>query len=215
MDEVSALSEYAKYLGAADGERYRQKLTYTRGDLSMKLPDPYTIKQGWVADPAQLPPTDYKCIYNYLIKTPGPFTGEALESYKSLDAYNYFVCGYVQEVRQHNVESNSPVVFVKAVVTPGQRVTETPHEPWVCLDKVAGYVVASHCSCMAGLGEACSHIAALLFSVEAVNYCAINDHPAATSVRCIWNNYYKKKVLIGIAWIHCIRFGSPKFRKFP
>ena len=31
-----------------------------------------------------------------------------------------------------------------------------------------GKVLAAHCTCMAGVGEACSHIAALLFSIVAM-----------------------------------------------
>ena len=33
--------------------------------------------------------------------------------------------------------------------------------------KQNGTVVCAHCSCMAGVGEACSHIAALLFALKA------------------------------------------------
>jgi hypothetical protein len=38
----------------------------------------------------------YLQLFDKLIKTPGPFTGEALESWQSLEAYNYFMSGHVQ-----------------------------------------------------------------------------------------------------------------------
>ena len=36
--------------------------------------------------------------------------------------------------------------------------------------------MASHCDCMAGLGESCTHVAALLFFIEA----AVNLHKSKT-----------------------------------
>ena len=38
--------------------------------------------------------------------------------------------------------------------------------PWTTL-KQSGIVACAHCTCMAGLGEVCSHIAAVLFLMEA------------------------------------------------
>lgn len=40
-----------------------------------------------------------------------------------------------------------------------------PLKPWIIAQKT-GIVEAAHCNCMAGLGEACSHIGALLFYIE-------------------------------------------------
>ncbi|WAR13998.1 hypothetical protein MAR_004103, partial [Mya arenaria] len=48
-----------------------------------------------------------------------------------------------------------------------QRLREKPLQPWV-IAKPDGVFVAAHCNCMAGLGEACTHVAALLFYVMAV-----------------------------------------------
>lgn len=46
-----------------------------------------------------------------------------------------------------------------------QRLNDTPLFPWV-ISKVSGEVMCGHCSCMAGLAEVCTHVAALLFWVE-------------------------------------------------
>ena len=37
-------------------------------------------------------------IYNFLIETPSLYTGESLKAYKSLDAYNYYLNGWVGNV---------------------------------------------------------------------------------------------------------------------
>lgn len=46
-----------------------------------------------------------------------------------------------------------------------QAINEKPLQPWIIIEQI-GSVKSAHCTCMAGLGEACSHIGALLFYVE-------------------------------------------------
>ena len=40
--------------------------------------------------------------------------------------------------------------------------------PWVLIENGTGDVITAHCDCVAGLGETCTHVAALLFKTEAV-----------------------------------------------
>lgn len=47
-----------------------------------------------------------------------------------------------------------------------QRLNEKPLVPWV-LAEAAGKIITAHCNCMAGLGETCSHVASLLWAIEA------------------------------------------------
>ena len=37
---------------------------------------------------------------------------------------------------------------------------------WVCIHKKNEWIVTANCSCMTGLGSACSHVAAVLFKIE-------------------------------------------------
>ncbi|EEC18278.1 conserved hypothetical protein, partial [Ixodes scapularis] len=48
-----------------------------------------------------------------------------------------------------------------------QSMREALLRPWLLL-KPDGQVQGAHCTCMAGLGEACSHVGAVLFYLEAV-----------------------------------------------
>lgn len=43
------------------------------------------------------------------------------------------------------------------------------------------------------LGEACSHIAALLFKINAASTLGLNTE-SKTSLKCIWNKFYRKQV---------------------
>ena len=61
--------------------------------------------------------------------------------------------------------------------------SDPPLAPWVGV-RYSGTVVCAHCNCMAGAGEACSHIAALLYSTMAKADMVKNT--SCTSERCSW-----------------------------
>lgn len=59
----------------------------------------------------------------------------------------------------------------------------TPTQPWVMVHD-DGTILAAHCTCKAGLGEACSHAAALMYAVLAmVN---LKDGLSSTEIPCAW-----------------------------
>ena len=43
----------------------------------------------------------YPDIYSYLIDTPSEFTKEKMKGYKSPEAYNFIICGHVQDIYFH------------------------------------------------------------------------------------------------------------------
>ena len=62
-----------------------------------------------------------------------------------------------------------------------QQANEPLLSPWINTDK-DGMVLCCHCDCMAGLGEVCSHVGALLFYVEAMRHTY-----TCTDLPCPWN----------------------------
>jgi len=77
-----------------------------------------------------------------------------------MEAFNFLVNGWVTNIVV--VSCHRPKVCVlMALVKHLQQLNVPPVKVWVAT-KSDGEVVCAHCSCMAGLGEACSHIAALL-----------------------------------------------------
>ena len=66
---------------------------------------------------------------------------------------------------------------------PSQRLRAKPLNPWIIAEK-GGRVLAAHCDCMAGLGEACTHVAALLFAIEAT--VKVRDSKTVTEEKAYW-----------------------------
>lgn len=49
---------------------------------------------------------------------------------------------------------------------------------------MTGVVCCAHCSCMTGLGETCTHVAAVLFYIEAV--ARVQEQQTSTQSACHW-----------------------------
>ena len=80
------------------------------------------------------------------------------------------------------------VFILRTTVRRSQSVNKSNHNVWAAV-KRCGIVISAHCTCMAGLGEVCSHIAALLFKTwltqeRLAEKCLSSD--ACTSNKCTW-----------------------------
>ncbi len=61
--------------------------------------DPYTgSKKTWSRDVEDYTGITYPDIVSYLLFAKSAYTNEELKNYKSLDAYNQFVCGWVRDI---------------------------------------------------------------------------------------------------------------------
>ena len=89
-----------------------------------------------------------------------------------------------------------------------QRLGDPPLRPWISI-KLDGEVVCAHCTCIAGVGEACSHIGATLFALE--TSIKLLKNTACTSMPCEWLRTSAQK--IEYAEGASIEFVSPR-RKF-
>nr|XP_054925241.1 uncharacterized protein LOC126529597 isoform X2 [Dermacentor andersoni] len=154
------LSAYARGLKEPEKSRYEQKVRLCGGV------DPLDLNESEVkCDVNLLPRVDFTDIKDYLVHATSFITREQLKSYKALEAHNYLTSGWVQEPRLKAL-AYSRVVIVGRVLH-SQSLSEKPLHPWL-LVKEDGLVQAAHCTCKAGLGEACSHIGAILFYIQAV-----------------------------------------------
>ena len=119
---------------------------------------------------------------DYLILTPG-YSYEQLKAYKSLEGYNHFVNGWVTNIAVTELSTLTKSFLFTALVRHSQRLSLPPLKVWVAI-KQTGEVICAHCTCMAGLGEACSHIAAVLFTAEANTQ--TKHQLSSTSLPCSW-----------------------------
>ncbi|XP_037564416.2 uncharacterized protein LOC119443882 [Dermacentor silvarum] len=127
-------------------------------------------------------------IKDYLVHATSFITHEQLKARKYLESHNYLTSGFVQEpqLRRHGEH-----IIVRTKVNHSQAISTQPLEPWL-LVKQDGMVEAAHCTCMAGLGEACSHIGALLFYLEAASN--FRDGQACTDKENAWLPPYSSTV---------------------
>ena len=117
---------------------------------------------------------------------PSPYTMQKLKAYKSLEGCKQFVDGWVFNAKVSAITSHSSQkdkFLITAKVKHLQRLSVPHVKTWVAAEK-GGAVVCAHCNCMAGLGEACSYIAAILFTLNA-NVQARKSLSYA-SVLCSW-----------------------------
>ncbi len=169
-------SEYYEGLEKNVQDRYRLKL----GLVGQNLHDPYTFEPDPDSTDA-MPEIEFPDIY--IINTPSPYTKEELKAYKSLEGYKYLIAGWVGNMSVHPATPDNSKAILTATVRHSQAVTAKPLKPWVAAEKL-GTIICAHCTCMAGLGEACSHIAALLFAAEA--HTRYIRSVSCTSMSCGW-----------------------------
>ncbi|KAL5011782.1 hypothetical protein ScPMuIL_010333 [Solemya velum] len=173
--KIMKKTTYFETLDSVAKARYLNKLK------SIDNLDPYTMDAaGFSDDPTLLPSVKYANIYTYLVNTPSPYTKDELECYKGLDAYNQFLSGWVRDVKT-TIVNNLHLVIGR--VMHSQRLRETALKPWLVVEK-NGKVVFVHCDCMAGLGETCTHVSALLFCVE--TKARIRDDRTVTQAAAYW-----------------------------
>ena len=154
-----------------DRRQYEEKLALLGcgEDPYLPLEQKGLVRSSECVEWIDWPSISYADIYNYLIN-------------KSMDGYNFFVNGWVSNVVVTQIEGRQHYLFT-ATVKHSQTLSATPLKVWVGC-KSNGEVVAAHCTCMAGIGEACSHIAAVLFAAEANTQ--VKQQQSCTSLPCAW-----------------------------
>lgn len=108
------LSPYAEKLESDDLKQYFLKLTLKSGE---RLPDPFTLPdKDWSDEMTNLPEISWRDVTDYLIDSPSIYTKERMKAYKSLQAYDFFICGHVQDCFYHEISSNNDFCFIKTEV---------------------------------------------------------------------------------------------------
>ena len=101
-----------------------------------------------------------------------------MNTYKSLESYKYVTSGLVFNVGIKSIcrGNNKNNFLVVARVRQEQSMfTKTPNYTWLLGLESDGAILNAHCMCMAGLGEVCSHVEAVMFYLSlTAEYCKRN-----------------------------------------
>ena len=105
-------------------------------------------------------------LYTYLLYScNNTFDRESLKTFRLLKAYKYFADDLVRNLHAGHIPAND-LGGIKAHCLLSFK-TSTTYFMFPALKRNGTVnVVAAQCSCVAGQGEACSHVAALMFYLE-------------------------------------------------
>ena len=97
---------------------------------------------------------------------------------------------------------------LKALPSQRQGLKQILYDVWVIVNK-DGWILTGDCTCMAGLGSVCSHVAALLFKIDACIRLELYK-VSSTSKLCQWK---KSRRQVDPAPLLNIKFQQPKMNK--
>lgn len=179
------MSTYKESLEPVVRQRYDEKIKEI-DDI-----DPYSVPSSIWERHAEVkwPQVTDVDIYDYLVTRTSSYTYQQMKAYKSLEAYNYFISGFVLDMGLMRLDhtsietaNNNNRVVVLGSVKHSQRMSDSPLRPWVAIREY-GRIMFAHCTCMAGQGEVCSHVAALLFAIQANSKLQAKT---VTEEKCYW-----------------------------
>ena len=75
------------------------------------------------------------------------------------------------------------IVYITLKVKHSQSMSRPPLKLWARI-RLDGTIICVHCNCMAGAGEACSHMAAMLYAIMAG--VRMREETSCTSTLCRW-----------------------------
>ena len=181
---------------------YQNKLLIS----DVAIPDPCKLESGWLSEENGRifwPMVMYPDIFNYLMFYPSELGSTDLNDYKECKAYSYYRSGWLQELLYHSIDNQNPYCIIKSSCRKSEKINDAFHQLWVIIEKRTAKILRGHCSCMAGMGQMCNHVAAALFRMEATVRLGLTN-PSCTSKPNEWfpchkNVAPKKKIKISIS----------------
>ena len=146
VDYSFPICEYAKQLDVPVRDRYLQEIVATGIDP--------VLVEGKDFKPDCLPPVESTDILCYLVLETSFYTQQQFKAFRSLEAYNQMVSGFIASVQGHIIANK---FLVLAKVRHSQRMNDSLISCWVITER-RGTILFAHClGCKAGLAESCSH----------------------------------------------------------
>ena len=131
------MEKYFETLEAPAKTRYEEKTSI--------VGDPYKVHESeWQNDINFFPNLTYPDLVNYLVFHPSPFYKlKDFENYRSLEAYDRFVCGWMRDVVAKRGEK---LTVIKAKGLHSQSMNAPSLIPWIIFE-AGGKIQSAHCDC--------------------------------------------------------------------
>lgn len=97
------VSQYLETFFADDKKHYEEKFALKNG---VKQEDPYPMEDGWSDGIRKLLNLSWSEITKFLIETPSLYTIGARKDFKSLEGYDFFREGHVQDCFYHDIPAS-------------------------------------------------------------------------------------------------------------
>ncbi|XP_060551761.1 uncharacterized protein LOC132713265 [Ruditapes philippinarum] len=156
------------------------------------------LEDGWTTDIRKVPDMKIENVLNYLmashditVKGDGDyevFTEKTLKCYKALRSFDLWESNHISGYQYHDLQEISGFCAVKCISNPSFDTSGTQYNTIVIL-KETGEPVGATCMCVAGLGEACTHVAGLMFGLYEFilrGYRYLPDGQSCTEKLCRW-----------------------------
>ena len=88
-----------------------------------------------------------------------------LSDYKNSKAYSYYESGWLQPLYFHKMSGSKYCIF-KGECRHSQKINEINHKLWIIMEK-PGKIRSCNCTCLAGMGQSCNHVAAAMYKIKA------------------------------------------------
>ena len=125
----------------------------------------------------------YPDIFSYVVFNPIELGSNDVSDYKNCKSYSCSMSGWLQLLMYHNLTGSKFCIF-KGECRHSQSINNVFHKFWLIVEK-SGKIRACHCTCMAGMGQSCYHVAAAMFKVEAAVRNGLTN-PSCTSSSIEW-----------------------------
>ena len=120
----------------------------------------------------------YPDMINFLMFYSSELGSKDLSDYKNSKACSYYKSRWLQPSQYHNL-SGSKYCIIRGECRKSQSIKDPFHKLWIILEKTAK-IRTCHYTYMAGMGETCNHVAAVMYRVEAAVRISLPS-PACTS----------------------------------
>ena len=114
---------------------------------------------------------------------PSELGSKDLSDYKNSKAQSYYKSGWLHPLQYHNL-SGSKYCIIRGECKKSQSIEDPFHKLWIILE-MAAKIRTCHCTCMAGIGETCNHVAAAMYYFEAAVRISLTN-PACASNASEW-----------------------------